>query len=285
LRVKLKYFNMKPFLLVLCLFSSAGINAQSGKINQSIWHNSDRTEFSDFRQIRRTGVSYNLSNDNDNLYLDLLIENRDDQNAILNNGLILWINMEEKAQRKMGIRYPMGVQNMGTRNKSFQSDRDITQKDKEGNPISMANTIEIIGFIGERERHFSSDNAVNFRGWIKFDEPGKLHYRMVMPIARLPVRNSRDGNGAMPFSLGIEYGFQSDYKLSTENRNQSQTYDYQSGGTRNGTNAKYKPGNSNHQGKNGKISGENVGRNPKNQNIASGSELFWIKNIRLATSK
>jgi hypothetical protein len=30
---------------------------------------------------------------------------------------------------------------------------------------------------------------------------------------------------------------------------------------------------------------ENVGRNPKNQNNASGSELHWIKNIRLATSK
>jgi hypothetical protein len=30
---------------------------------------------------------------------------------------------------------------------------------------------------------------------------------------------------------------------------------------------------------------ESEGRNPKNQNIASGSELHWIKNIRLATSK
>ena len=27
-----------------------------------------------------------------------------------------------------------------------------------------------------------------------------------MPVAKLPVRNSRDGSGAMPFTLGIEYG-------------------------------------------------------------------------------
>ena len=283
--MKLKYLNMKPFLLILCVIFSTGINAQNGKMSLSIWHKGDRAELSDFRQIRRTGLSYSLSNDNDNLYLDLIIEDRNDQNTILNNGLILWINMEEKPVRKMGIRYPMGVQNQGAHNKSFQTERDITQKDKAGNPLSMANTIEIIGFIGEHERHFSSDNAVNFRGWIKFDASAKLHYRMVMPIARLPVRNSRVGNGAMPFSLGIEYGFSSDNKQSVESVNHSRSYDYQSGGTRNGTNAKYRPGNSNRQGKNGKMPVENVGRNPKNQNNASGSELHWIKNIRLATSK
>ena len=27
-----------------------------------------------------------------------------------------------------------------------------------------------------------------------------------MPLARLPVRNSKAGRGAMPFTLGIEYG-------------------------------------------------------------------------------
>jgi len=276
---------MKPFLLILSLVFSAGINAQKSKMNLSIWHKGDRAELSDYKQIKRTGLFYTLSNDDDNLYLDIIIEDRNDQNTILNSGLILWINMEEKAVRKMGIRYPMGVRNQGSRNKNFQTEGDITQKDKAGNPLSMANTIEIIGFIGERERHFSSDNAVNFRGWIKFDEAGKLHYRMVMPIARLPVRNSREGNGAMPFSLGIEYGFPSDNKQSAESVNQSQSYDYQSGGTRNGTNAKPKPGSSDPHGKNGKMSMESEGRNPKNHKIAEGSELHWIKNIRLATSK
>jgi hypothetical protein len=276
---------MKPFLLLMCFLFSAGANAQNGKINQSIWHKGDRAEFADFKQIKRTGLYYTLSNDNDNLYLDLIIGDRNDQNKILESGLILWINMEEKALRRMGIRYPMGAQNQGTRNKGFQTESDITQKDKAGNSLSLANTIEIIGFIGERERHFSSENVVNFRGWIKYDESGKLHYQMVMPIARLPIRNSRGGNGAMPFSLGIEYGFPSDKKNSSESVNQSQSYDYQSGGTRNGTNSKSKPGKSNSNGKNGKMSVEYAGRNQKNQNIASGSELYWIKNIRLATSK
>jgi hypothetical protein len=32
------------------------------------------------------------------------------------------------------------------------------------------------------------------------------------------------------------------------------------------------------------MSDENVGRNSKNQGVASGSELHWIKDIRLAIS-
>jgi hypothetical protein len=108
---------------------------------------------------------------------------------------------------------------------------------------------------------------------------------MIMPIIRLPIRNSREGNGAMPFSLGIEYGFSSDSGQASENINPSQSYDYKSGGARNGTNAKLKHGSSTLQGKNGKMFMESEGRNPKNQKIVSGSELFWIKNIRLATSK
>jgi hypothetical protein len=283
--MKLKYWNMKSSLLIMCFVVCTGLYAQKGKMNLSNWHKGDKAELSDFKQIKRTGLYYALSNDNDNLYIDLIIEARKDQNTILYNGLILWINMEEKAVRKMGIRYPMGSQNQGIRNKGFQTERGITPKDNAGNPLSMANTIEILGFIGERERHFPSDNTDNFRGWIKFDEAGKLHYRMVMPIVRLPIRNSRNGIGAMPFSLGIEYGFTSDSRRTHENVNPSQSYDYQSGGTRNGTNAKHKPGSSNRPGKNGKMSDENVGRNSKNQNIASGSELHWVKDIRLAISK
>jgi hypothetical protein len=276
---------MKSSLLILCFVVCTGLNAQKGKMNLSNWHKGDKPELSDFKQVRRTGLYYTLSNDDDNLYIDLIIQEKKDQNSILNNGLVLWINMEEKAVQKMGIRYPMGSQNQGIRNKSFQAGRDITPKDNAGNPLSMANTIEILGFIGERERHFPSDNTDNFRGWIKFDETGRLHYRMIMPIVRLPIRNSREGNGAMPFSLGIEYGFSSDSRQTSENNNPSQSYDYQSGGTRNGTNAKHKPGSANRPGKNGKMADENAGRNPKNQNIASGSELHWIKNIRLAASK
>jgi hypothetical protein len=275
---------MKSFLLIMCFIVSIGLNAMQGKKNQSCWHQGGKMELSDFKQVRSTGLYYTLSNDNENLYIDLIIKERKDQYAILNSGLILWINMEEKSVRKMGIRYPMGVQNQGISNKGFQTERDISPKDKAGIPLSMSNTIEIIGFIGERERHFPSHNTDNFRGWIKFDEAGKLHYRMVMPLVRLPIRNSREGNGAMPFSLGIEYGFPSESKQTTENINTSRFYDYQSGGTRNGTNSKYKPGSANRPGKSGKMFENNMGKNPKNQNIASGSELLWIKNIILAKS-
>src|ERR1035437_2392680 len=110
---------MKSSLLILCFVVCTGLNAQKGKMNLSNWHKGDKPELSDFKQVRRTGLYYTLSNDDDNLYIDLIIQEKKDQNSILNNGLVLWINMEEKAVQKMGIRYPMGSQNQDIRNKSF----------------------------------------------------------------------------------------------------------------------------------------------------------------------
>jgi hypothetical protein len=71
-----------------------------------------------------------------------------------------------------------------------------------------------------------------------------------MPIAKLPVRNSRGGHGAMPFTLGIEYG-----TLPAINKQ--------------GGNRGPKPSSLFHSGSSG----------------SDGARLYWINNVRLATSK
>jgi hypothetical protein len=68
-----------------------------------------------------------------------------------------------------------------------------------------------------------------------------------MPVAKLPVRNSKEGNGAMPFTLGIEYGFPPVNNKPDEKMDSP--------------------------------------RNARFQQTVAGSEMHWIKNVRLATSK
>jgi hypothetical protein len=114
----------------------------------------------------------------------------------------------------------------------------------------MANTIEILGFITEQQRRFPAENRDSFRGSVKLDEGGILFYKLIMPLAKLPLRNSRDNRGAMSFMIGIEYG--------------------SSAGT-NKTGAARGPAPSSifHSGSSGR----------------GGSEQIWIKDVRLATSK
>ena len=114
--------------------------------------------------------------------------------------------MDSKLLKKMGIRFPVGSQNSVGRKKSGMPDNSTNADGSIVTPLSLANTIELIGFTNEEARRFSADNYDNFRGSVKYDNEGTLHYKMIMPITKLPVRNSKDGDGAMPFLFGIEYG-------------------------------------------------------------------------------
>jgi hypothetical protein len=189
---------------------------------------------------------YCLSNDNDNIYIDLKCDNPSKQLMILREGLIIWIDMDNKSLKKLGVRFPLGTQRRQIKNRTGQSYDEIKPVEDVPSLARMSKTIELVGFISEQERHFSSENPDNFRGSVRYED-GTLHYKMVMPLAKLPVRNSKGGNGAMPFALGIEYGFTSD--INAQDRKMS---------TR---------------------------RNERTPKTSTGSEMLWIKNVKLATSK
>lgn len=138
------------------------------------------------------------------------IEDKEVQNRILNLGITIWINMDNKPVKKMGIRFPVGSQNSISHKKSAFRDNLSDTDNTVFSPVSQANTIELIGFSGEEGKRFPSENAENFRGYVSYDKENILHYRMIMPVVKLPVRNSKDGHGAMPVTLGIEYGKRSD---------------------------------------------------------------------------
>jgi hypothetical protein len=182
---------MKSSLIILLFIASASTVTQKGGLNICRWHVTDKIEADDYQLIKKAKLYYSLSNDKDNLYVDFKFEDQGVQNGIQYDGLTIWINMDGKAVRKMGVRYPMGSLNVK-------------------NPSYPVNTIELIGFTSEQERHFSADNQDNFRGSVNNNENGILYYKLIIPLGKIPVRNAKEGNGAMPFSLGIEYGTTSD---------------------------------------------------------------------------
>lgn len=200
---------MKIYALILSLIASISLNAQKGNLFYCNWNEGGNSEVNtpktNYSYFKKGQIYYYLSNDKDNIYLDMRIEDPGVQTRILKEGLTVWIDMEGKSAKKMGVRFPIGSQNSSGRNKPDQ----IEKLNPDGSivtPLSMANTIELIGFINEEARRFPAENTENFSGSVKYDKEGILHYSMIMPLAKLPVRNSKDGNGAMPFAFGIQYG-------------------------------------------------------------------------------
>jgi hypothetical protein len=276
---------MKSSLFILSLIFCSALYSQKAGTNLSKWHNINKTEAPDYNPIKSTGLSYSLSNDNDNIYLDLRVADAKEQNMILRYGLVIWINMDGKTDKKMGVRYPVGSRNNTARRGSSDPESERMQQAVPGNPLTMANTIELIGFINETQRRFPSENPDNFRGSVKFDASGALVYNMMMPLAKLPVRNTKKGTGSVPFTLGIEYGFSSETDKPVDKAEQSSSSSYKSGSYSSGSAKGKKPGKGSHTEKGGKTPSGGSGTNAKKQQTAVGSELFWIKDVRLATSR
>lgn len=208
---------MKSFSAILISLFCSILCAQKNNINLCRWHLNDKVEMSDFRQIKKAKIFYSLSNDNDNIYVGLMVDDRDVQSTILNQGLTLWISMDEKPRKQKGVMFPMGYENKPASGENDLSARNSAADESTASLVASATTIELKGFTEETERHIPSENSDNFRGSVRYNRSGAMFYRMVMPISKLPLRNSKNGRGAMPFALGIEYGGNS---VSFKNNNQ-----------------------------------------------------------------
>lgn len=201
---------MKPTATILSLILCTSLSAQKGNLVLSKWIDNGTLETTnapaDYTFNKKSNLFYFISNDNTNLYIDIKVEDTGIENKILKQGMVIWINMEGKQDMKLGVHYPIGSENRGVGRRSNMSETSFTADGKPFTPLMHANTIELIGFTSEAEKRFPADNPDSFKGSVKYDNDGNLLYRLLMPIAKLPVRNAKEGVGALPFNLAIEYG-------------------------------------------------------------------------------
>lgn len=274
---------MRIIVTIILIVLNINIYAQKGKLYISSWHENEDSELtipSDQYSIdKKGGLLYYISNDNENVYIDMKIEDPVNQNRILKNGLTIWINMDSKLARKLGIRYPIGSLYQAGNKRSNIPVNSLNADGSIVTPLSLANSIELIGFISEEARRFPSDNADNFRGSVKYESDGTLLYHLVMPIAKLPVRNSKDESGAMPFTIGIEYGPSSAIEIAGGaggNRPSAMTA---SGGSSRGATGGGRPGGAS---SGGRMGGAGPRPGPSSTQNKLPPVLIWIKNIKLA---
>lgn len=183
---------MKTLAVITMLFICTLLNAQKDNSFTSNWRTAlpGELKLAESEYKSKSKVLYYISNDEQNIYVDLKIKKKSEQDLILKMGLTVWIGMGDINSKTTGIRYPVGSQ--------FSSGL--------GTPLSMANTIELIGFKDVQMSRFPSDNNDNIRGAVKYDYDGNLYYYLVVPMTKLPGHNIGAGTDQIPFSMGIEYG-------------------------------------------------------------------------------
>ncbi len=268
---------MKIYVLILAMILCSDLNGQQGKYFLSSFNNDGAGTVSseNYSFSKKAKIYYFISNDKANVYVDLKVPDSEVQSRILMQGLTIWINMDGKSAKKMGVRFPIGSQHQVGRKGQNNAAGNLDAQGNPVTPLSLANTIELIGFTSEESRRFPAENADSFSGSVTYDKEGVLHYKMKMPLVKIPVRNAKGGGGAMPFALGIEYGYS---PVENVNRGPGGVQPQFSGASKSGSSKGGRSGGS------GQRAGASSGNSNSSQNNVPPVD-FWVKDIKLATDK
>lgn len=201
-------FFMKNLISIISLFLCISLNAQKSVVKSQWFENTEEdpdTSGVSWIRPQKATFGYSVLNNSKYVYFLMKVSDKVLQERILKDGMTLWINMNNEGKKELGIHFPLGSLNSGSRSiPGIQDDSKDTKKP--GDLVALANTIELIGFRSEELRKFPSENADTFTGSVNMSSGGILYYRMKMPAEKIPLRNSKDRKGAMPFTIGIESG-------------------------------------------------------------------------------
>jgi hypothetical protein len=266
---------MRKIVTLIAFVFFMNAYGQDEKSYQSHWRDASSNTFKmpddNYAVFKKGNFLYYISNDKENIYVDLKIEDSGVQFKILQEGLTVWFNADGKLRKDVGFRFPIGAKfstGPGMRN----SGPSVSVS-----PLAMANTIRLIGLKGAESNMIPAKNNDNFSGSIQYDEAGNLFYTLRMPISKLSLITPEGGAGFEPSTIGIEYGGMPQMGNKPGGQSPPQMSNDMPSGGRGG----------------GGRGGSGGGRGGSGRSIGSGptappapaaetSKLIWIKKISLA---
>lgn len=215
--------------------------------------------------------SYGISNDNENLYIRINVNDQSIQKKIMLAGLTVWIDTTAKKKENRGITCPIQKIPLSKRDRNSMGKIQNTPK-WNNNQILDA---EFIGFNKSMETFYISNNPYGLEVSIDQDEFKSLYYEMKIPFKS--IYSDYSNIALKTLSIGIETGAlempsQENRPVEMSSRPSAMTGGRGGGGGRSG-------GMSN--------KGTTGGRGREMPNSSSMTDLtkptkIWIKNIKLA---
>jgi len=293
---------MRTLVTILSLTVSTCIFAQKEKSFYLNWHDKghDNITFqsSDLKYTEKGKFYYYLSNDRDNLYIDLRIFDKDVQRQVIKSGLTVWINTDGKKGKKTGLRYPARTGNQGKPDmQSIQNTPGGMEGRRmfsggSGMQTLLAAGIELIGLADSDHSFISAAEMNTFRGSMKFDKEGNMWYELIFPLAKMPEASDKKKKNNGSIVLGLSYpGINPARMGGGPGRGMSEEGDGGMGGYGGGGMGRGMGGGMGGRGGGGGRSGGGRGGRPygdtgEGMGTASVAPvIFWMKDVRFATEK
>ena len=231
---------MKRYFLIsgiLFLAIYPNLKAQQSGI-QSLWHNEriHQATIVDYRQ--EDNIFYLVSNNQDYLYLNVVVPFPIEQKKILLFGLTIYIDPAGKSKKDLAIMYPFrrtgrryrpenltandsallrqimderGIDSsrMAARNnQNMRNPSGRTLMNFDAIKYNMADRARIMVLKGYTDTAeivvIPSTNLLEVHGWMEYDSSGVMYYSLAVPFAKVPIKENMKKSG---FSIGLETGF------------------------------------------------------------------------------
>jgi hypothetical protein len=184
-----------PFLIALFLFSCAPKNIQ-----QLSWKNVNETSTKIPKYYNsESKIAYEVSNDNNHLYLKMLIGDKATKKQIMISGMSVWIDTTKKYSENFGLFYPLKGKKPPTMDKE-KSGQLQPKKEKRGLLKSQFKSINLNGY---KDGLHSMDTEKDLTLHLDIDENGYLIYNAKIPLRCFHITSLTEVDSTDLFSLNI----------------------------------------------------------------------------------
>lgn len=201
---------MRKPLTILLLLTCMAMQGQKSNAPALYWRvvpaGEIPAEFTEYSPIDKGKLLCFLSNDNENLYVDLVIVDPAVQKKVLEIGMNVWIDTGGKKNKTLSARYPVGANTV--RNQLVRKGERMTDEERalifQNTKIGMAREVYLNGFGEGAARVLPARSGEKCNARIYYNDEGDLIYFLAIPMADIKFEESK--GKIVPFSVGIEYG-------------------------------------------------------------------------------
>jgi hypothetical protein len=204
--------NIIPMFLMIVVTVAMTMKAEAQKIAlyQSKWNpelaaNNEEDLLNRMQFDDKSKFMFLLSNDEEFLYINLVLSDQAAIQKIMRYGLTTWLNSEGKTKKGTGIGFPLAPDEFG---------EPAFRKEKGGDRKAMMNAMmdnknkqmELIGFE-EKGIVTVIDPRLDpaFDGTIRMIEGGKIHVNIVLPLEK--IGRGKVTSDFSPVAIGFETGY------------------------------------------------------------------------------
>ena len=193
------------FLLTISTINAQKIGAYECKWHAVISADDEEGLINQMQFNEKSQFLFLISNDEENLYVDLIQADKASVQKIMRFGLTIWFNPEGKRKKGMGIQFPVTQEEDGE--PSFKREKGGDRKEMMMAMMARKNQeMVLVGFGGKGEQKVIDPRIdSSFHGKVEMMEGGRIHVSLVLPLEKLGRSNIETINN--PFSVGFETGY------------------------------------------------------------------------------